>query len=488
MVATCATFDILPRVNLDLPRRVALFATAILIVSVALGWRALVAWRETARLASVAPALQAGQELAEHYKAEVLEMNHSLARFAANGVEDERRRFTETRTRLRDWLATQAQDTSNTSNPAVLRRIQAAFADFEADADRLLATRSSTNATVESQPTQLIDQLERDSRALLAFTSELDQLHRSQVNRSLADAEQAVATLHNFTIGSIALLFALMACLAFFLWRDLIAPLRSRLHQSRLALEQREKLASLGVLAAGVAHEIRNPLTSIKARAFTLSRLLRPRSDEHDDAVVISSEIARLERIVDDFLRFSKPAPPCPSLLQAGPTFRELANLLAPDIERRNLRLEIGPTDDTAFPADPAQLRQVLLNLVRNAMDASPPGATITLAASRSTVRLQREPVPVLSLSVTDQGPGIPPDVQRRLFDPFFTTKPHGTGLGLSISARILEGHGGNLAYQTAPGRGTTFFVRLPLVAHSREESLPAPHPHPQSRSPAPAL
>ncbi len=462
--------------NLDLPRRVALFATAILVVSAALGWRAWVAWGEAGRLANLAPALEAGQELAEHYKAQVLEMNHALARYGVTGIEDERERFSATRNTLRAWLKQQASNPTTLPNPAVLNRIQTAFSAFEADADRLLATRASGSAGV--QPTQLINQLEQDSRALLALAHELDDVHRDQINRSLTAAEESVATLHNFTLGSLATLLSLMACLGFFVWRDLIAPLRSRLHQSRLALEQREKLASLGVLAAGVAHEIRNPLTSIKARAFTLSRLLRHNSDEHGDAVVISSEIARLERIVDDFLRFSKPTPPCPSLVQSGSTFRELAALLGPDLERRQLRIDVSATDDTAFPADPGQLRQVLLNLLRNAMDASKPGDVITLSANRETLRIEREVVPVMALAVSDRGTGIPPEVQRRLFDPFFTTKPSGTGLGLSISARIVEAHGGSLAYQTAPNRGTTFFVHLPLVAQPREvpvASLPTP-------------
>ena len=453
--------------KLDLPRRVALFASAILVVSVALGWRAWVAWQETGRLASLGPTLDAAQELAEHYKAEVLEMNHALARYGVTGIEDERQRFVATRSRLRHWLETQSQQPVTESDPSVLNRIQVAFAAFETHADRLLATRTSKDTGVE--PAQLIDQLERDSRALLALASELDQLHRAKLTRYLDSAEEAASTLHNFTLGSLVTLLGLMACLGFFVWRDLIAPLQTRLHQSRLALEQREKLASLGVLAAGVAHEIRNPLTSIKARAFTLSRLLPHNSEEHGDALVIGSEITRLERIVDDFLRFSRPASPCPSLVQAGASFRELAGLLDPDLKRFQLQLEVAPVDDTPFPADPGQLRQVLLNLVRNAMDASRPGGVITLSSARSQVRIDGIPTAVMSLSVSDPGTGIAPEVQRRLFDPFFTTKANGTGLGLSISARIIEGHNGVLSYQTTPGRGTVFTVHLPLVARTGE-------------------
>lgn len=468
------------RVKLDLPRRLALFGTAILVVSAALGWRAWVAWRETGRLAELGPALEAGQQIAEHYKAEVLEMNHALARYGITGITAERLRFEDTRRRLRTWLADQSQQPSTSSDPSVLGRVLTAFEAFEADADRLLAARSQ--GIGGTQPAQLIDQLEQDSVSLLALASDLDRLHRAKLEQYVLHAEEAASTLHNFTLGSLGALLSLMACLGFFVWRDLIAPLRTRLHQSRLALEQREKLASLGVLAAGVAHEVRNPLTSIKARAFTLSRLLRPNSEEHGDAVVIGSEITRLERIVDNFLRFSKPAPPCPTLVQAGATFRELSRLLAPDLELQRLQIRLGPVDETPFPADPEQLRQVLINLVRNAADASPAGATITLSAELSHVRIDRQPTPVMSLSVRDLGPGIPPEVQRRLFDPFFTTKANGTGLGLSISARVVEGHGGTLSCETTPGAGTIFTVHLPLVSRTqdcRQERLVVDSPVP---------
>lgn len=454
-------------VKLDLPRRVALFCTAIVAVSAVLGWRAWVAWRETGRLATLGPALEEGQQLADHYKAEVLELNHALARYGITGLVHERERFTGIRQRLRTWLHDQARLAPADADSSVLRRIRQAFDAYETHADRLLAAREAEGPGLD--PRQLIDQLEKDSVALLAFASELDQLHRAELNRYLSDAEQAVATLHNFTLGSLTTLLALVGCAGVFVWRDLIAPLRSRLIESRLALEQREKLASLGVLAAGVAHEVRNPLTSMKARAFTLTRLLSPGTPEHGDARVIGSEIARLERIVDDFLRFSRPSPPQPALMQAPTLLSDLARFISPDLEKRQIRLLIGTVDDTPFPADAAQLRQVLLNLIRNAIDAAP-GGTITLTAERGQVRIQRQMTPVMSLAVSDTGPGIPPDVQRRLFDPFFTTKASGAGLGLSISARIVEGHGGTLGYQTTPGRGTTFTVHLPLVAQPLAE------------------
>jgi signal transduction histidine kinase len=462
-----APYGHFPCVKWDLPRRLAVFASAILAVSALLGWRAWVAWSETGRLAALGPALDAGLDLAEHYKAGVLEMNHALARYGITGRADERTRFMQLRSSLRQWIDARAEESRSESDRIVLGRIQEAFRTFETDADDILAAHALPGTRLE--PVQLIDRLESGSRALLEFATELDHSHRSVLNRYLADAEESVGTLHNFTIGSLITLLILIGCLGAFVWHDLIAPLQNRLRESRIALERREKLASLGVLAAGVAHEIRNPLTSIKARAYTLSRCLQPGSDEHDDASVIGGEISRLEKIVDDFLRFSRPGDPCPRLVQAGTVFRDLMNLLEPEIAKHNVRIGIGSLDDTRFPADPEQLKQVLINLVRNSLEASPPGSTVTLSSQSSQMRIERRNVPVMELAVTDTGPGISEEVQRRLFDPFFTTKPSGTGLGLSIGARIVEGHGGTLSYRTHPGHGTTFTIHLPLVAQASD-------------------
>jgi signal transduction histidine kinase len=450
-------------VKWDLPRRLALFATAILGVSALLGWRAWVAWAETGRLAALGPALDHGIDLAEHYKIGVLEVNHALARYGITGRADERARFMELRSNLHQWIDARAAEPRPDSDRAILGRIQKAFRIFESDADEILATHQ--NAGTRLEPVQLIDRLESGSLSLLAFATELEHNHRSVLNTYLADAEDSIGTLHSFTIGSLLTLLTLIGCLGAFVWHDLIAPLHTSLQESRLALERREKLASLGVLAAGVAHEIRNPLTSIKARAFTLSRCLKPGSDEHGDASVITSEISRLERIVDDFLRFSRPGDPCPRLILAGPVFKDLARLLEPEASRRNVRLVLGDLDDTPFPADPEQLKQVLINLIRNSLEASPRGSAVTLSAQTGHLRSGRRPLPVMQIAVSDSGPGIPEDVQRRLFDPFFTTKPSGTGLGLSIGVRIIEGHGGSLSYQTHPDRGTTFTIHLPLAS-----------------------
>jgi signal transduction histidine kinase len=438
-----------------------LFAAAILLVAGVLGWRAWVAWRETEALrVSFARTHRESEALADYYKAEVLKMNQALLRHGLTGDAASRARFLEARGELRAWLNEESATHTLPRNQTVLAGIRRAFDEFAADADRLLAARTNDAGALPVQ--QLLDKIEADSRALLVFASNLNDARRAEADTYLARAERAVAVLHTFTLAALGTLFALSAVLGWIVWRDLIQPLRARLVRSTEILEHQEKLSSLGVLAAGLAHEIRNPLT----------RLLRTGSPEREDAQVISAEIARLEQIVNDVLQFSRPPEPRPTLLNAARLFEDARRLFAPELERRRVEVAVETGDETPFPGDPEQLKQVLLNLLTNAADATGPGGRIRLASRRLSRRLRGAHTAVMALDITDNGPGMPPEVQRRLFDPFFTTKSHGTGLGLSLAARILERHGGALEWRTQPGAGTTFTLLLPLVS-----AVAAPEP-----------
>lgn len=263
--------------------------------------------------------------------------------------------------------------------------------------------------------------------------------------------------------GSLAALAVAVLALAAAVWRGLIEPLRRELIESRDLLARHEKLASLGVLAAGVAHEIRNPLTAIKARLFTQRLHLAGGSPAANDAAVIGAEIERLEKIVKDFLRFARPSDPAITQVPVSQALADLQDLLAEDLlAQRRIRLEAPPADGLAARADPAQLKQVLINLVQNAAEAIDHDGVITLSARRTSQRLGGVDRQAVVIEVADTGPGIPVEAQERLFDPFFTTKDRGTGLGLSIAARIVERHGGVIRFETEPGRGATFSVALP--------------------------
>ena len=236
---------------------------------------------------------------------------------------------------------------------------------------------------------------------------------------------------------------------------------KAKLQAERL-LERQEKLAVLGTLAAGIAHEIRNPLTSLKARLYTLEKHLRTVPAARKDTDIIGAEISRLERIVQDVLSFARPSDPKMVVLAADTVIREVQGLMAANLESQGVELVVESSSELLIRADSGHLKQVLINLVRNAAEAIEGEGTITLRTRAARAPLGRHETNAVILEVTDNGKGIPPEVEKRLFDPFFTTKATGTGLGLSMAASIVQKHGGALQYQTRPGHGTTFGVVLP--------------------------
>jgi signal transduction histidine kinase len=263
--------------------------------------------------------------------------------------------------------------------------------------------------------------------------------------------------------GCLLLLLAAGAGLAAVVYRGMISPLQVQLVESRQILERQEKLASLGMLAAGVAHEIRNPLTAIKAWLFLKQKHLTPGTADHEDVCFVAGEINRLERIVKDFLTFARPSEPQFELIPTAQPLTEVQKLLAPELEKSKINLMLADVYPAKVQADPQQIKQVLINLVQNAADSIGENGTITLRARKDEKKLEEQLTQVIIFEVIDTGKGIQPEAEKRLFDPFFTTKDTGTGLGLPIAARIIEKNKGALQYQTKLDHGTTFGIILPL-------------------------
>jgi PAS domain S-box-containing protein len=232
---------------------------------------------------------------------------------------------------------------------------------------------------------------------------------------------------------------------------------------------QSDKLAAVGTLAAGLAHEIRNPLNGAQLHVTFLERGLRKGAAEPEalEAVgVIRDEIKRLSTLVTEFLDFARPRP-----LERKPTsLRALCErtvaLLAPQADAAKVSLDTQyPPTDPVVDLDPAKMQQVLLNLGQNAIEALAPagGGTVTF-------RLRRQPRHV-TIDVEDDGPGLP-DPDAPIFDPFFSTKPSGTGLGLAIAHRIVTDHDGAIDIRRAPGK-TIFQILMPLSEVSANDGGP---------------
>ncbi len=220
--------------------------------------------------------------------------------------------------------------------------------------------------------------------------------------------------------------------------------------------QQQEKLAAIGTLAAGLAHEIRNPLNGAQLHVTYLSRSLK-KANAHPELVetlaVVADEITRLGALVTEFLAFARPKPLSVRPLTAQALLERVAQVAAPGEPRAPITLDV-PGTPIEFLADGAKLEQVLLNLTQNAIEAIA-GAN----GGRVVLRARRQPRTV-TIEVEDNGPGIAPDTP--VFDAFFTTKPQGTGLGLSISHRIVTDHGGTLDVDSRSGH-TVFRAVLPI-------------------------
>lgn len=297
---------------------------------------------------------------------------------------------------------------------------------------------------------------------MLTLSEELGAANQARADKLLKETEASLTRLQRFLFLSLAALLLCGAAVLILTYRRMVGPLQSRLAESRALMDRQEKLASLGVFATGIAHEIRNPITAIKVRLFTLKGSHRPGTSEHEDLEVIDSEISRLERIVQEFLRFARPAEPDLLTMPIDTFLQEVYDLLLPELKKRSLHFELELNANESVRIDPEKMKQVLLNFIHNAADSIEGEGTVTLRSRRDGQIVDGRALPAVVIEISDTGKGMPPEVQNRLFDPFFTTKEKGTGLGLPIAARIVEKHGGLIQYRTEVDKGTTFSILLP--------------------------
>jgi signal transduction histidine kinase len=439
--------------KIPVTRRLQLLGLALGVLALLIVWSATMSWRGIDDLRGRFRSNQAATIIiAERLQNEVLALDGRFLKYQAGRRPEDGRAFEENSRRLNAWIAEQKTRLATPKEQALLQEIQAAH-------DGYVAAASRTNAP-------LLDHLEEVRAAearLFPLALQLAYAHRESLHGPVAATEGALTRLQAVIFAAQFALVLVAAWAAVFTWREMIAPLRVELVESQALVARNEKLASLGVLAAGVAHEIRNPLTAIKARLYVQQKALTPGSRERGDAEFIGREIDRLDKIVNDFLRFARPVEPERKPLSPAELLREVCELMAPKLREAGIELGIDRRVDTTIHADPEQLKQVLLNLINNAADALGGRGAIQMRAVASRVTLGGRPRDAVIIEVEDNGPGIPPAVQERLFDPFFTTKPSGTGLGLSIAARIVGKHGGVLRFQTAANRGTTFGIVLPV-------------------------
>ncbi len=248
-----------------------------------------------------------------------------------------------------------------------------------------------------------------------------------------------------------------------------VCRLREELQEKNRELERRERLAALGEMAAGVAHEIRNPLGAIGLYASLLGRDLQDRPNELEICRRIGAGVRNLEGIVGDILAFAGGAEPRRQVVRVAEILETVTTQTAPQARALEAVIEVDEklTDLELF-CDAGQLERALLNLVFNALDAVGAGGRVRVRAGEP-----RDGDRLFPIVVEDNGPGIEPAIAQRVFNPFFTTKDTGTGLGLAIVHRIVESNGGVITAGRAGLGGAAMTLRLPV--HDREDKAEEP-------------
>ncbi|MBW2265296.1 MAG: PAS domain-containing protein [Deltaproteobacteria bacterium] len=245
-----------------------------------------------------------------------------------------------------------------------------------------------------------------------------------------------------------------------FIFRDLTYV--RRLQQE---VERSRRLAALGRLAAGVAHEIRNPLSSIKGFATYFKERLENNPQDQDTAKIMIQEVERLDRVIGQLLEFARPSHLRTKPVRLADLIQHSLKLIEGDARARGVEVKAKISSDLPeIELDADRMSQVLLNLYLNSIQAMDEGGTIEVKASRDDIKKYTK------ITISDNGKGIDPKDKERIFDPYFTTKSDGTGLGLAIVHKIMEAHRGDIEVESRPGLGTTITLILRDVEEAKQD------------------
>jgi two-component system sensor histidine kinase PilS (NtrC family) len=237
-----------------------------------------------------------------------------------------------------------------------------------------------------------------------------------------------------------------------------LTPIRQMEERVKIA----DRLAGVGELAAGLAHEIRNPLASIAGSSQMLRESVASSGESATLLDIIGRESRRLNGLITDFLAYTGPSQRNTIRLDMAVLLREVASAVrAGEAREKGVAVELAPLDALLVEGDGEQLKQVAWNLVRNGVQAAPVGGKVVIDGFEQIRHGSRYVVAM----VVDDGVGIAPGIHEKIFNPFFTTKEGGTGLGLSISQRIVHQHKGFIEVRSAPGKGCAFSVFLPAAS-----------------------
>jgi len=239
----------------------------------------------------------------------------------------------------------------------------------------------------------------------------------------------------------------------------------AELKKTELAAARSQQLAALGRLAAGVTHEIRTPLASLKLFMESVKAEIEISPEYEEDFQVAMGQIKRIEATINRFLDFAKPQEPIFSVINAKDIIGEALLVVRPKANQQETVVSVHVEDELPeIRGDRKQLGEALVNLMVNSLEAMTHRGELTISARPDRHQTADGPTKCVLISVSDTGPGIEENNSEKIFDPFFTTKASGTGLGLSIVQTVVRGHGGEITFESVAGRGTTFHLFLPTL------------------------
>ncbi|MGA1844824.1 MAG: ATP-binding protein [bacterium] len=347
------------------------------------------------------------------------------------------------------WFET-AHDVALTSREdETLGRILALYTIYDNQRNEAIRLYQTGNAP-DAEKLLLVD-MKKSIDDLYLECENLIAVNEVLIQDAEAAAQQNAATMTSLIWATIVITLFLGSLMGFFI-----------AHRVNEQLIRSAKMASLGQLSANIAHEIRNPLTAIKMRMYSLNRELANTPSTGEDLGIIREEIDRIEKTVKNCLDFARPPEPCLQMCDVHTIVEGTLDLLSSKAESQHIRI-VKRFDATPaqLEADREQMRQVFFNLILNAIEAMPDGGTLDISTDKKEdKRLQS----FIEIRIADTGPGLPVHFKRRLFEPFFTTKTEGTGLGLFIASRIIKMHRGAIEAESRPGQGTVFAVKLPIA------------------------
>ncbi|GAB7022369.1 ATP-binding protein [Salidesulfovibrio brasiliensis] len=374
----------------------------------------------------------------------------------------------------------------------LLNRIESGYLRFAASRDRVVELYRREE---RDQGQQLHWEVRKRFVEIYELCERYKRLHEQNLEKSGTEYRRKAQVMAGLSLFAVPLSLFVALWLGFLLFKRILEPIRRLAHgdsatmhgltgeigalservtglledvdhahvmlqQSREQVVQAEKMAMVGKLAAGVAHSVRNPLTSVKMRLFSLERSLNLDSVQQEDFEVISEEIRHLDTIIRNFLEFSRPPKLKVQTVSPSELVDNTLQLLRHRLESCGVEARVvrkKPLPDVN--ADPEQLKEVLVNLIMNACDAMVDGGRITISEEVGSFGGKGS---MVAITVSDDGPGIPASQRDHIFKPFHSTKEEGTGLGLSIANRIMAEHGGWIHLQPS-NRGASFLLALPL-------------------------